>query len=69
LKKILEGLEAGKYVAPEATAGSTQLNLWRDDRGRFPGDDGPFDHCKVLNDGKIDQDEDLNTLDYGCGGL
>ncbi len=62
LKKILEGLEAGRYVAPEATAGSTQFEFVGGTiAADFPEMAALFEHCKVLNDGEIDQDTDPTT--------
>ena len=57
LKKILDGLKAGNYVAPEATAGASQFEFVGGAiAADFPEMQALFDYCKTLNDGEIDQD-------------
>ncbi|OGP63493.1 MAG: hypothetical protein A2170_03975 [Deltaproteobacteria bacterium RBG_13_53_10] len=62
LRRILDGLRAGNYVAPEATAGASQFEFVGGTiAADFPEMQALFDYCKTLNDGEIDQDTDPTT--------
>lgn len=62
LRRILDGLKDGRYVAPEATAGTTEFEFVGGTiAADFPEMAALFDYCKVLNDGEVDQDTDPTT--------
>jgi hypothetical protein len=62
LTRILKGLKAGTYVSPETIAGLTEFEFIGGTLSSvFDDMKALFDYCKVLNDGKIDQDKDLTT--------
>lgn len=62
LRKLLKALKDGKYQSPETIAGETKFEFTGGTLASvFDDMKALFDAMKVLNDGKLDNDEDSST--------